>query len=79
MTEPQTRTAPEQTDALFDRYTLPKVALAVILAASLVGTWVTTTLSGTPSAALAVARWAYFVALGVLTGGSSGNTSSFAR
>jgi putative copper resistance protein D len=68
MPEPQTRTAPGRTD-LFDRYALPKVALAVILAASLVGTWVTTTLSGPENAVLAVARWAYFVAMGVLTGG----------
>lgn len=69
MPESQSRTATEQMDALFDRYTLPKVALAVILVASLVGTWVTTTLSGPTDVALAVAKWAYFVALGVLTGG----------
>jgi len=69
MPESQTRTATEQMDALFDRYTLPKIALAIILAASLVGTWVTTTLSGSTGVALAVAKWAYFVALGVLTGG----------
>jgi uncharacterized membrane protein len=69
MPEPQTRTATEQTDPLFDRYTLPKVALATILAASLVGAWVSTTLSGVPSLAFAVAKWSYFVSLGVLTGG----------
>ena len=56
-------------DALFDRYTLPKVALAIILVASLVGAWVTTALSGGTGITLAIARWAYFVALGVLTGG----------
>ena len=69
MPESQTRTAAEQTEAFFDRYTLPKVALAVILVASLIGTWVTTTQSGSTSAAFAVAKWAYFVAMGVLTGG----------
>lgn len=69
MTESQTQVAPERTDELFDRYTLPKVALAVILAASLIGTWVTTTLSGATAVGLAVSRWAYFVAMGVLTGG----------
>jgi uncharacterized membrane protein len=69
MTESQTRTATEQTDELFDRYTLPKVALTVILAASLVGTWVTTALNGAVTPALAVAKWMYFIALGVLTGG----------
>jgi len=69
MSESQTRSAAEQTDALFDRYTLPKVALTVILAASLVGTWVTTSLNGTAIAGFAVLKWAYFVALGILTGG----------
>ncbi|WP_123537525.1 hypothetical protein [Halosimplex salinum] len=69
MSESETRTAASAADALFDRYTLPKVALAVILTASLVGTWVTTTLNGHASAALAATKWAYFVALGVLTGG----------
>lgn len=69
MPESRTRTPAEQTDALFDRYTLPKVALAIIVASSLVGTWVTTTLSGTAGLTLAVAKWAYVVAVGVLTGG----------
>lgn len=68
MPESQTQTAAEQKDALFDRYTLPKIALAVILVASLVGTWVSTTLGGTADLTLAVAEWAYFVGLGVLTG-----------
>jgi putative copper resistance protein D len=35
----------------------------------MVGTWVSTTLSGTTNLTLAVAKWAYFVGLGVLTGG----------
>jgi uncharacterized membrane protein len=69
MPDSQTRTAAEQPDALFDRYTLPKVALAVILAASLVGTWVSTTRNGLTGPALAVAKWGYLVAMGVLTGG----------
>jgi len=69
MPESQTQTATERTDALFDRYTLPKIALVVILIASLIGTWVSTTLSGTTAMTLAVAKWAYFVALGILTGG----------
>ncbi|MFC7193942.1 hypothetical protein ACFQL4_03625 [Halosimplex aquaticum] len=69
MPESRTTTAAEQTDALFDRYTLPKIALAVILVASLVGTWVTTSLNGGMGAGFTVVKWAYFVALGVLTGG----------
>ncbi|GAB7012331.1 hypothetical protein [Halolamina salina] len=69
MPEPQTGTTAEQPDALFDRYTLPKVALGVILAASLAGTWVTATLDGTATLAGAVAKWLYLVGLGVLTGG----------
>ncbi|MFT4920917.1 MAG: putative membrane protein [Haloarculaceae archaeon] len=69
MSKPQNQTAAEQTDAFFDRYTLPKIALAVILLASLFGTWVSTTLSGPADPALVVAKWIYFVALGVLTGG----------
>ncbi|AFO56529.1 hypothetical protein [Natrinema sp. J7-2] len=53
---------------LFDRYVLPKVALVVILAGSLAGTWVSGRL-GDQSAAVTLAKWLYFVALGVLTGG----------
>lgn len=44
--------------AFFDRYTLPKIALTVILLASLVGTRVTTTLSRTAGLTLAVVKWA---------------------
>jgi uncharacterized membrane protein len=69
MPDSQNRTAAERTDALFDRYTLPKIALAVILAASLVGTWVSTTRNGSATPILAVAKWGYLVAMGVLTGG----------
>lgn len=69
MSESQTTTAGEQMDTLFDRYILPKVALTVILAGSLVGTWVTTTLNGHGGFFFTLAKWAFFVALGVLTGG----------
>lgn len=68
MSQSQRRQTAEATDDLFDRYTLPKIALSIILAASLLGTWLTTTLSG-DSLATALAKWAYFVALGILTGG----------
>ncbi len=54
---------------LFDKYVLPKVALAVILAASLVGTWVTGRLGSSGTVAVMLVKWSYFVALGVLTGG----------
>ncbi|WP_436931412.1 hypothetical protein [Halosimplex halobium] len=63
-----TRTAAEESDPLFDRYTLPKVALSVVLVASLVGTWVTARLGGA-GVVVAAVKWAYFVAAGVLTGG----------
>jgi len=56
-------------EQLFDRYLLPKVALTIILVASLVGTWVTTTLAGEAGVTVAVTTWAYLVALGVLVGG----------
>lgn len=69
MTDPLTRQAAAAAEDLFDRYALPKVALTVILAASLAGTWASVRLSGGSGPTLAVAKWAYFVALGVLTGG----------
>ncbi|MGQ3413273.1 hypothetical protein ACT4ML_13535 [Natrinema sp. LN54] len=53
---------------LFDRYLLPKVALAVILTGSLLGTWVSGRFGG-QSIAVTLAKWSYFVATGVLTGG----------
>jgi len=68
MADSPTQSVVDPADDLFDRYTLPKTALTVILAASLVGTWVTVTLAG-GTGFDAVAKWAYFVALGVLTGG----------
>jgi uncharacterized membrane protein len=69
MSESQTGTVSERSSELFDRYTLPKVALLVILAASLVGAWVNTALSGAGGPAFVIVKWAYFVALGILTGG----------
>lgn len=54
---------------LFDKYVLPKVALAVIVLASLVGTWVTGQLSNQWAVSTTLIRWAYIVAVGVLTGG----------
>jgi len=69
MSRSRETTVGKQTDALFDRYTLPKIALAVILVASLVGTWVTTRLNGGMGVGFTVVKWTYLVALGVLTGG----------
>jgi len=54
---------------LFDRYTLPKVALTIILGASLLGTWVSTTLTGLSDVGFVLVKWLYFVSLGVLSGG----------
>jgi putative copper resistance protein D len=54
---------------LFDRYTLPKVALTIILGASLLGTWVSTTLTGLSDVGFVLVKWLYFVSLGVLAGG----------
>jgi len=64
-----TETTEPTASALFDRYLLPKVALAVILAASLLGTWVSLRLLGRAEPLLLAAKWGYFVALGVLFGG----------
>ncbi|WP_254544931.1 hypothetical protein [Halomarina pelagica] len=56
-------------DELFDKYLLPKAALVVILAASLIGTVLSARLAGTGALALAVLKCSYFVSLGVLLGG----------
>lgn len=56
-------------DDLFDKYLLPKVALTIILAASLVGTAVSLSLSSGWSWSLGLAKWVFFVSLAVLTGG----------
>jgi len=53
---------------LFDKYVLPKVALTVILIASLIGTWTTGQL-GHQRIIVTIAKWPYIVSLGVLTGG----------
>lgn len=63
------RTSTALADDLFDKYVLPKAALAIILAASLAGTAVSLRLSGDWSLLAAGATWLYLVALGVLTGG----------
>lgn len=64
-----TQTVGTAADDLFDKYLLPKAALAVILAASLVGTALSLELTGRYALAVAAAKWGYFVALGVLLGG----------
>lgn len=69
MTTQEKRTVTESSTDLFDKYTLPKVALVVILAAALVGTWVTSSLAGRSGPVFSLAKWSYFVALGVLAGG----------
>lgn len=69
MADPPTGTARTAATELFDKYTLPKVALAVILTASLMGTWVTGQLAGRWALVVTLLKWSYFVSLGVLTGG----------
>jgi len=56
-------------DDLFDKYLLPKAALAIILTASLVGTGVSLSMSSGWDLQLVLAKWGFFVALAVLTGG----------
>jgi len=68
MADSLTQSVADTTIDLFNRYTLLKIALAVILAASLVGTRVTVTLAG-GTMIDTVTKWAYFVAMGVLIGG----------
>jgi uncharacterized membrane protein len=69
MAESQSEIIESSADDLFDRYTLPKVALTIILFASLVGTYLTLHLGGTESLSVVLAKWLYLVALGVLVGG----------
>jgi len=64
-----TESSESTASALFDRYLLPKVALVVILAASLLGTWVSLRLLARAEPPVVLAKWGYFVALGVLVGG----------
>jgi len=68
MADPPSHASPSVANELFDKYALPKVALAVILAASLVGTWTTGRIAA-QSLIVTLAKWAYLVALGVLAGG----------
>jgi uncharacterized membrane protein len=69
MSNSQYETAETTGDELFDRYTLPKVALTIILLASFVGTYLTLRLGGTESLTVVVAKWLYLVTLGILVGG----------
>jgi len=69
MPETSRRTLDSVGDDLFDKYLLPKVALVIILLASLVGTAVTFRLAGRWAPVEVIAKWLYFVGLGVLTGG----------
>jgi uncharacterized membrane protein len=69
MTEARSQPATAMADDLFDKYTLPKVALMIILAASLVGTAVSVRLTGWWAPGITLVKWSYFVALGVLVGG----------
>ncbi len=57
------------TGGLLDRYVLPKVALAVISVASLVGVFLTMSTHGAPPLWILV-RWLHLVALGILAGGA---------
>ncbi|WP_226479507.1 hypothetical protein [Natrinema amylolyticum] len=68
MSDPPAEVRPTVSTDLFDKYVLPKIALGVILAGSLAGTWVSGRLGG-QSAVVTLAKWFYLVALGVLTGG----------
>ncbi|WP_336328264.1 hypothetical protein [Halovenus sp. HT40] len=69
MAQPRHEPIEQPSEALFDRYTLPKVALAIILLASLLGTALTLGLSGFGSLLTVLAKWGYLVTLGVLVGG----------
>lgn len=69
MSQRETTAAEAGSADIFDKYTLPKIALVVILTAALVGTWVSTSASGRSGLAFALAKWGYFVALGIVTGG----------
>jgi putative copper export protein len=69
MAQSEQGTSTALADDLFDKYALPKAALAVILVASLAGTAVSVRLAGAWSLVVVGATWIYLVALGVLTGG----------
>lgn len=69
MAGPLRQSTESQATDLFDKYTLPKLALGIILAASLVGTTITVRLTGQWSLSHTIFKWAYFIALGVLMGG----------
>jgi uncharacterized membrane protein len=69
MSQRETKAAGTGAADIFDKYTLPKIALVVILVAALVGTWVSSSASGRSGLASALAKWIYFVTLGIVTGG----------
>lgn len=54
---------------LLDRYVLPKIALAVIIVASFVGTWLTMTTHGAGEWQQVLSRWLHLNTLGLLAGG----------
>lgn len=56
-------------EGLFNRYLLPRVALAVIAIGSLVGVYLTMSTHGAPPA-WALVRWLHLIALGTLAGGA---------
>jgi hypothetical protein len=69
LAESQYETTEVTGNELFGRYTLPKVALTIVLLASFVGTYLTLRLGGTESLMVLLAKWLYLVTLGVLVGG----------
>lgn len=57
------------TTHLLDKYVLPKVALTVIVLASLVGTWLTMTTHGAGEWTQVVPRWLHLLGFATLAGG----------
>lgn len=68
MAETSSTAVQTMADELFDKYLLPKIALAVILLSSLIGTLVSVRLMSSWDLVFALVKWAYFVSLGTLTG-----------
>ncbi|MBX7234414.1 MAG: CopD family protein [Caldilineales bacterium] len=54
---------------LLDKYMLPKVALTVIVIASLVGTWLTMSTHGAGALGAVAGRWLHLISFAALTGG----------
>ena len=55
---------------LLDRYALPKVAMALILISTAAGAWLSLLGIGAAQVDLALAKWAHFLALSIVLGGS---------